>query len=152
MITVIQRVTSSSVTVDGKIVGSIGRGLTVLLGVHKDDDKSAADYLAAKCADLRIFSDENGKMNLSLKDVGGAALVISQFTLFADCSKGRRPNFTAAAPAEKGKELYEYFISKLKDSIPQVATGIFGADMKVSINNDGPVTVIIDTAGSDALL
>ncbi|MDR2577794.1 MAG: D-tyrosyl-tRNA(Tyr) deacylase [Chitinispirillales bacterium] len=145
MIIVAQRVIASSVTVDGEIVGSINKGLNLLLGVHKDDDRSSADFLAAKCADLRIFPDESGKMNLSLKDINGEALVISQFTLLGNCSKGRRPNFTDAAPAEKGRELYEYFIAKLKEHVAKVETGIFGADMKVEILNDGPVTIIINS-------
>ncbi|MDR3012826.1 MAG: D-tyrosyl-tRNA(Tyr) deacylase [Chitinispirillales bacterium] len=146
MIIVAQRVSSSSVTVGGKIVGSINKGLMLLVGVHKDDTEAEADFLAAKCADLRIFNDENGKMNLSLKDIGGEALVISQFTLLGNCSKGRRPNFTAAAPAEKGRALYEYFVKKLKEEqIRKVETGIFGADMKVQLVNDGPVTIVINS-------
>jgi D-tyrosyl-tRNA(Tyr) deacylase len=143
MIIIAQRVLTSSVVVDGKIVGSINKGLTLLVGVHKDDTAAAADFLAAKCADLRIFPDEAGKMNLSLKEISGEALVISQFTLLGNCSKGRRPNFTDAAPAEKGKELYEYFVAKLKEHVAKVETGIFGADMKVEILNDGPVTIVI---------
>jgi D-tyrosyl-tRNA(Tyr) deacylase len=143
MTVIAQRVSESSVTVDGKVIGSINRGLMLLVGVHKNDEESAADYLAAKCADLRIFSDENGKMNLSLKDMDGEALVISQFTLLSDCSKGRRPNFTDAAPADKGRELYEYFVKRLKERVRKVETGIFGADMKVQLTNDGPVTIII---------
>lgn len=145
MIIIAQRVSSSSVAVDGKTVGTIGKGLMLLIGVHKDDAESDADYLAAKCADLRIFSDEAGKMNLSLKDIDGEALVISQFTLLGNCSKGRRPNFTDAAPAEKGRHLYEYFVAKLKTRVRKVETGIFGADMKVSLVNDGPVTIIINS-------
>jgi len=144
MILVIQRVSSSSVSVDGKTVGSIEKGLMILIGIHKDDAEPSADALAAKCADLRIFSDDTGKMNLSLKDIGGEALVISQFTLLGDCSKGRRPNFTAAAPAEKGRELYEYFVKKLRTHVQKVETGIFGADMKVRLVNDGPVTVVVE--------
>jgi D-tyrosyl-tRNA(Tyr) deacylase len=145
MIIIAQRVSSSSVAVDGEIVGSINRGLMLLAGVHKDDDESSAEYLAAKCADLRIFPDDDGKMNLSLRDIGGEALVISQFTLLGNCSKGRRPNFTDAAPAEKGRRLYEYFVTKLKEHVRRVETGIFGADMKVQLVNDGPVTVIINS-------
>ena len=145
MIIIAQRVSSSSVAVDGKIVGSINKGLMLLVGVHKDDDESSADYLAAKSADLRIFPDDDGKMNLSLRDIDGEALVISQFTLLGNCSKGRRPNFTDAAPAEKGRHLYEYFVKKLKEHIRKVETGIFGADMKVALVNDGPVTIIINS-------
>jgi D-aminoacyl-tRNA deacylase len=149
MVTVLQRVSTASVSVDGKAVGSIDRGLLILIGVHKDDGERNADFLAAKCADLRVFPDDTGKMNLSVKDINGEALVISQFTLLGDCSKGRRPNFTAAAPPEKGRQLYQYFVEKLKEHVRKVETGIFGADMKVSLLNDGPVTVVIDS-GSKA--
>jgi D-tyrosyl-tRNA(Tyr) deacylase len=145
MVTVLQRVSNASVSVDGKAVGSINTGLMILIGVHKDDGEADADFLAAKCADLRIFPDDGGKMNLSVKDIGGEALVISQFTLLGDCSKGRRPNFTAAAPPEKGRQLYQYFVDKLKEHVQKVETGIFGADMKVSLLNDGPVTFVINS-------
>lgn len=145
MVIVLQRVSTASVSVDGDVVGAIGRGVLILIGVHKDDGDGDADFLAAKCVDLRIFPDDGGKMNLSVKDIGGEALVISQFTLLGDCSKGRRPNFTAAVPPEKGRELYLYFIKKLKEHIPKVETGIFGADMKVSLLNDGPVTVVLNS-------
>ena len=111
MIIIAQRVSTSSVSVDGKVVGAIGKGLMLLVGVHKDDGETAAEYLAAKCAGLRIFSDDGGKMNLSLKDIGGEALVISQFTLLGNCDKGRRPNFTDAAPADRGQQLYEHFVA-----------------------------------------
>jgi D-aminoacyl-tRNA deacylase len=144
MVTVLQRVSNASVSVDGKVVGSIGKGILILIGVHKDDGEADADFLAAKCADLRIFPDDSGKMNLSVKDINGEALVISQFTLLGDCSKGRRPNFTAAAAPEKGRRLYERFVEKLKEHVQKAETGIFGADMKVSLLNDGPVTVVID--------
>jgi len=144
MVTVLQRVSTASVSVDGKVVGSIDKGLLILIGVHKDDGEPNAGFLAAKCADLRIFPDDTGKMNLSVKDINGEALVISQFTLLGDCSKGRRPNFTAAAPPEKGRRLYQYFVEKLKEHVRKVETGIFGADMKVSLLNDGPVTVVIE--------
>ena len=145
MVTVLQRVSTASVSVDGKAVGSINTGLMILIGVHKDDVEADADFLAAKCADLRVFPDDSGKMNLSVKDIGGEALVISQFTLLGNCSKGRRPNFTAAAPPEKGRRLYQYFVDKLKEHVQKVETGIFGADMKVSLLNDGPVTVMINS-------
>ncbi|MDR0307487.1 MAG: D-tyrosyl-tRNA(Tyr) deacylase [Chitinispirillales bacterium] len=145
MIIVAQRVLSSSVAVDGQTVGSIGKGLMLLVGVHKDDAEDAADLLAVKCADLRIFSDSGGKMNLSVNDIGGEALVVSQFTLLGNCSKGRRPSFVDAAPSQKGRELYEYFVKKLREKIRKVETGIFGADMKVQLVNDGPVTVIINS-------
>ncbi|MDR2693953.1 MAG: D-tyrosyl-tRNA(Tyr) deacylase [Chitinispirillales bacterium] len=144
MVTVLQRVSAASVSVDGKVVGSINRGALILVGVHKDDGEANADFLAAKCAELRVFPDDGGKMNLSVKDINGEALVISQFTLLGDCSKGRRPNFTAAAPPEKGRLLYARFVEKLKEHVRKVETGIFGADMKVSLLNDGPVTVVID--------
>jgi D-tyrosyl-tRNA(Tyr) deacylase len=143
MVIVLQRVSTASVAVDGQTVGSIGRGALLLIGVHKDDGEADADALAAKCADLRVFPDAAGKMNLSLKDTGGEALAISQFTLLADCSKGRRPNFTDAAPPEKGRELYTRFVEKLKEHVKKVETGIFGADMKVSLTNDGPVTIVM---------
>ncbi len=150
MVAVLQRVSTADVAVGGKTVGSINRGALILVGVHKDDGDSDADFLAAKCAELRIFPDDGGKMNLSLKDVSGEALVISQFTLLADCSKGRRPNFTAAAPPEKGRELYQRFVDKLKEYIPKVETGVFGADMKVGLLNDGPVTIVIDSVRAKA--
>ena len=145
MIIVAQRVLSSSVTVDGQTTGSIGNGLLLLIGVHKDDTETDADFLAAKCADLRIFSDSDGKMNLSINDVDGEALVISQFTLLGNCQKGRRPSFIDAAPAEKGRALYEYFVKKLTEKVRKVETGIFGADMKVQLVNNGPVTVVINS-------
>ena len=145
MTVVVQRVTGASVTVDGKTVGSAGRGLMILIGVRNGDAAAAADFLAAKCAALRVFPDESGKMNLSLADIDGEALVISQFTLLGDCSKGRRPNFMEAAPAELARELYEYFVKKLRQQVRKVETGIFGADMKVQLTNDGPVTIIINS-------
>jgi D-aminoacyl-tRNA deacylase len=145
MTTVLQRVSTASVSVDGKVVGSVNTGLMILIGVRKDDGEDDADFLAAKCADLRIFPDDSGKMNLSVKDIDGEALVISQFTLLGDCSKGRRPNFTAAAPPEKGRQLYQRFVEKLKEHVQKVETGIFGADMKVSLLNDGPVTFVINS-------
>jgi len=144
MVTVLQRVSMASVSVDGEVVGSIDKGILILIGVHKDDGEASADFLAAKCADLRIFPDDGGKMNLSVKDINGSALVISQFTLLGDCSKGRRPNFTAAAPPEKGRRLYLRFVEKLKEHVQKVETGVFGADMKVTLLNDGPVTVVIN--------
>lgn len=142
---VLQRVRNASVSVDGTIVGSIDAGILVLLGVHTDDTEADADVLADKCADLRIFTDDNGKMNRSLVDTGGAALVVSQFTLLGDCSKGRRPSFIEAAPPEKGNTLYRHFVSRLKARIPNVQTGIFGAMMQVELINDGPVTMLLDT-------
>lgn len=141
---VVQRVKRACVTVDGKVSGSIGKGLLILLGVHAGDGRDEADFLSTKCSELRIFNDTEGKMNLSLKDVGGEALVVSQFTLYGDCKKGRRPSYTEAAPPDKGNELYEYFVQKLKERITVVQTGIFGAMMDVDLVNDGPVTLILE--------
>ncbi len=143
---VVQRVTSSSVKVDGNIIGEIGKGYNILLGVYPDDNRRDVEILAAKVAKLRIFEDENEKMNLSIADVDGEILVISQFTLCADIKKGNRPSFTTAAPPDYANELYEYFISQLKENgIRKVEHGQFGADMKVDIQNDGPVTILMDT-------
>ncbi|MCR4616040.1 MAG: D-tyrosyl-tRNA(Tyr) deacylase [Clostridiales bacterium] len=143
---VIQRVNNSSVEVEGKIVGSIGKGLNVLLGVMEGDTKEQADVLAGKIARLRIFEDENDKMNLSVTDVDGEILAISQFTLCADCKKGNRPSFIQSAAPEEANELYEYFIGKLyENGVRKVEKGVFAADMKVEISNDGPVTIVFDT-------
>ena len=142
---VVQRVLSSSVTVDGKVVGKIKKGFNILLGVGEGDSINEVKWLAEKIAYLRIFEDENAKMNLSLLDVKGSALVISQFTLYGDCEKGRRPSFTKAAHPKTAKKLYEDFIQELKNFDIPVETGIFQTDMKVEIINDGPVTMIIDT-------
>jgi D-tyrosyl-tRNA(Tyr) deacylase len=142
---VIQRVAESAVTVDGKIVGSIQHGLLILLGVSKNDLEADADYLSGKIANLRIFEDNIGKMNLSLLDTGGEALVVSQFTLLGDCRKGRRPSFIDAAPPDMANRLYEYFTQKLKDRGVPVQTGIFRAMMDVSLVNDGPVTLILES-------
>lgn len=143
---VIQRVKYANVTVDGKTVGEIDKGFLVLLGVAQGDTKEDAELLAAKVAKLRVFEDENEKMNLSLTDVDGEALVVSQFTLCADCKKGNRPSFTSSAPPDEANNLYQYFSKLLKDNgIRKVENGIFGADMKVSLLNDGPVTIILDT-------
>ena len=141
---VLQRVRRASVSVQGKVIGEIGPGLMILLGVHRDDSPACADFLALKCAELRIFPDGEGKMNLSVKDIGGAALVVSQFTLYGDCHKGRRPNFMDAAEAEKGRELYEYFTGALRQHLAKVETGDFGAMMQVGLVNDGPVTLILE--------
>ncbi len=141
---VLQRVKHAKVTVDGKITGSINKGILILLGVHKDDTEQQADFLAAKCAELRIFSDSERKMNLSLKDVDGEALVVSQFTLYGNCRKGRRPSYVDAASPDKGKRLYEYFVEKIKGHARVVQTGIFGAMMDVELVNDGPVTIILE--------
>lgn len=141
---VIQRVTEASVTVDHEVVGSIHKGFLVLIGAGKDDTKENADYLVKKMIGLRIFQDENGKTNLSLKDVGGGLLLVSQFTLYADCKKGNRPSFTQAKEPQKAEELYEYVISECKKQISVVERGIFGADMKVALVNDGPFTIILE--------
>ena len=141
---VLQRVSEARVAVDGTIVGSIGRGSMLLLGIHTADTEAEADFLADKCAELRIFPDEDGKMNLSLIDIGGEALVVSQFTLLGNCSKGRRPSFIDAAPPDKGKALYRYFVNKMKKKIGKVETGIFGAMMEVHLVNNGPVTMLLE--------
>lgn len=141
---VIQRVKHAKVEVENKIVGKIGQGFLVLLGVGPDDTKETADYLVQKLIKLRVFEDENGKMNLGLKDINGELLIVSQFTLYADCSGGNRPSFTLAAKPDKANELYEYFISKCEKENIKVEHGIFGADMKVELLNDGPVTIILE--------
>ena len=130
--------------VDGKVVGEIGQGVLLLLGVHQEDSESCADFLAAKCADLRIFSDGEGKMNLTLKEVSGAALVVSQFTLYGDARKGRRPSFIDAARPEIAIPLYEQFVQRMRDAGVQVETGEFGAMMDVELVNDGPVTLWLE--------
>ena len=142
---VVQRVTSSKVVVDGKIVGSINKGINVLIGISCDDNEGELKYIKDKIINLRIFEDENFKMNKSLMDIGGEMLVISQFTLYGDCRKGRRPNFMAALGGEESKKLYDKFILLLKEYGIKVETGIFGADMKVDIQNDGPVTILLDS-------
>ena len=143
---VVQRVTSSKVSVDGKTVGEIGKGFTVLLGVVEGDTDEQAALLAGKIARLRVFEDENGKMNLSVNDVGGEILAISQFTLCADCKKGNRPSFTLSAAPDEANRLYELFCSELSaNGVRNVEKGIFGADMAVDIANDGPVTIMLDT-------
>ena len=142
----IQRVSRASVTSEGRPCGEIGPGLVVLLGVAKGDGEAEAAYLARKTANLRIFSDTEGKMNLSLLTVGGAALVVSQFTLCANCSHGRRPDFFGAAKPAVAEELYEYFCERIKMcGVTEIGKGIFGADMQVELLNDGPVTIIIDS-------
>ncbi|WP_263082029.1 D-aminoacyl-tRNA deacylase [Endozoicomonas sp. Mp262] len=140
----IQRVQHANVKVDGEIIGEIGPGLLLLLGVEKDDDQARADKLLEKILKYRVFEDEQGKMNLGLKDAGGSLLVVSQFTLVADTRKGLRPSFSSGASPEHGKAMYDYFITRAKASHDQVATGQFGADMKVSLLNDGPVTFILE--------
>lgn len=142
---VVQRVTSSSVSVDGNIIGEIKQGFNVLIGISKDDTIEDLKYIKDKIVNLRVFQDENDKMNLSLLDVKGEILVISQFTLYGDCRKGRRPNFMDALGGEEAKKLYEEFLELLKASDLKVECGEFGADMKVNINNDGPVTILLDS-------
>ena len=142
---VLTRVTSASVTIDGEVVGSIGKGFLILLGVGPEDDESHCRYLAEKALGLRVFEDENGKMNRSLEDVGGEVLVVSQFTLYGNCRKGRRPSFTEAAPPELGNRLYEQFLKDCESLGFPPQHGRFGADMQVASVNDGPVTLILDT-------
>jgi len=142
---VIQRVKEAKVFVGEKVVGEIGQGMVILLGIGKDDQEEDAKYLADKVSTLRIFEDEKNKANLSLLDVTGEALVVSQFTLYGDTKKGRRPSFTQAAEPKKAEELYEKFINFLKEYNLKVASGIFGAKMLVEIQNDGPVTLILDS-------
>lgn len=141
---VIQRVQEADVKIDNKVVGNINKGFLVLLGITHEDNKENADYLVKKLCNLRVFEDENEKMNLSIKDVKGEMLIVSQFTLYADCIKGNRPSFTNAAKPEIANGLYEYFCEKCKENGINVQKGVFGADMKVSLVNDGPVTIIIE--------
>lgn len=143
---VVQRVTSGRVEVGGAVAGEIGVGLLVLLGVSKTDSVKDADFLADKIVNLRIFSDDAGKMNRSLIDTGGELLVVSQFTLYGDCSKGRRPGFDAAAPAETARALYEHFLAAARAKGVRVQTGVFQAHMAVSLVNDGPVTLLVESA------
>ena len=141
---VIQRVKNAKVEVDNNLTGSINKGFLVLLGVTHKDTKENAEYLVKKLCNLRVFGDENGKMNLNIKDIGGELLIVSQFTLYADCSNGNRPSFIEAAKPEIANELYEYFCDKCKENNINVEKGIFGADMKVNLLNDGPVTIILE--------
>ena len=142
---VVQRVTQAAVRVDGRLTGEIGPGLLILVCAMQGDTEAQADQLAAKIAKLRIFRDDAGKMNLSLRDTGGAALIVSQFTLAADL-RGNRPGFSTAAPPDEGRRLYEYFTDRMRDQGITTANGEFGADMAVSLLNDGPVTIWLDTA------
>lgn len=141
----VQRVSKASVTVDGDIVGQIGHGLVILLGIAHADEVGDADTLATKCCELRVFTDSDGKMNRSLLDSDGELLAVSQFTLFGDCRKGRRPSFAAAAEPQHAKRLYEHFIQAVTARGVSVATGKFGADMQVALVNDGPVTLLLDS-------
>ena len=141
----IQRVLESHVAVEGQVIGQIGKGFLVLIGVGQNDTNEIADKLVKKMTGLRIFEDGNGKTNLSLADVGGELLLVSQFTLYANCKKGNRPSFTDAGSPDLAEELYAYIVDKCKESVPVVQTGSFGADMKVSLVNDGPFTIILDS-------
>lgn len=141
---VIQRVANASVEVEKKVVGKIDRGFLVLIGIKQGDTKEQADYLVRKLCNLRVFTDENDKMNLSLKDVNGELLIVSQFTLYGDCNDGNRPSFIEAARPEEAIPLYEYFCGQCQKNGIEVKKGIFGADMKVNLLNDGPVTIIIE--------
>lgn len=142
---VIQRVTDSSVAIDGETVGKIGKGYLVLIGVSDSDTEAVADKMVKKMIGLRIFEDENGKTNLSLADVEGSLLLVSQFTLYANCRKGNRPSFIEAGSPDRAEALYEYIIAECRKSVPDVQTGRFGAEMKVSLVNDGPFTILLDS-------
>ena len=142
---VIQRVKQASVTVEGNVLGKIEKGFMVLIGVCETDDEAIADKMVKKLIGLRIFEDENGKTNLDLHSVGGELLLISQFTLYANCKKGNRPSFIESGAPDMAEEMYEYIIAKCKESVPIVEKGSFGADMKVSLINDGPFTIVLDS-------
>ena len=142
---VVQRVTHASVTVDGNVIGKIGQGFMVLIGVSDEDTKETADKMVKKLLGLRIFEDENGKTNLDIHTVGGSLLLISQFTLYADCKHGNRPSFIKAGKPDMANEMYEYIIAKCRDQVETVETGEFGADMKVELLNDGPFTILLDS-------
>ena len=142
---VIQRVQHASVTVDNEVIGKIGKGFMVLIGVSEEDNTEIADKMIKKLIGMRIFEDENGKTNLSLKDVNGGLLLVSQFTLYANCKHGNRPSFTEAGDPKKAEELYEYIIAECRRQIPVVQTGSFGADMKVRLCNDGPFTILLES-------
>jgi len=142
---VLQRVSRAAVRVDGETIAEIGKGLLILVGVKAGDSEKDAEFLVEKCFGLRVFEDEQGKMNLALSDVGGSLLAVSQFTLYGECRKGRRPSFTHAALPEVGEKLYEHFVSQLRELGAQVQTGKFGAKMEVAMVNDGPVTFVLDS-------
>ena len=141
---VLQRVARASVTVEGEVLGKIGKGFMILLGVEDADTEEITDKMADKICKLRIFEDENGKTNKSLADVDGQLLMVSQFTLYANCKKGNRPSFTEAGEPHRAEELYEYMVAKAREQVPVVETGVFGAEMEVSLVNDGPFTVILE--------
>ena len=142
---VIQRVNEASCKVDGNIIGEIQKGFCVFIGVSNEDNREIADKMVKKLVGLRIFEDENGKTNLALADVGGSLLLISQFTLYADCKKGYRPSFINAGAPDMANQLYKYIIEKCKETVPNVQTGSFGADMKIALENDGPFTIVLDS-------
>jgi D-tyrosyl-tRNA(Tyr) deacylase len=146
---VVQRVTRAIVEVDGTVVSSIGRGLLVLAAFRRGDAERELDWMARKCLELRVFPDEKGAMNRSVLEIEGEVLVVSQFTLYGDCRRGRRPDFTASAPAGEARALYDGFLDIMNGYYPKVAAGVFGATMKVSLDNDGPVTLVIDRDGGE---
>lgn len=146
MIAVIQRVKRAEVTVDGKSVGKCGKGFLILLGVASGDSVTDADVIIKKIPSLRIFTDDNEKMNLSLTDIGGEILAISNFTLLANCRRGNRPDYMGAEKPDEASKMYDYFVEKLRESVPHVATGVFGADMQIDVLDDGPVTIILESA------
>ncbi|WP_235908575.1 D-aminoacyl-tRNA deacylase [Roseiconus nitratireducens] len=141
---VLQRVAQASVSVQGEVIAEIQRGFLALVGIGQEDDPSAVDWMAAKTAVLRVFEDDAGKMNRSIQDIGGSVLAVSQFTLYGDCRKGRRPAFTAAAAPETANRLYQHYVQRLRDHDLHVETGIFAADMQVALINDGPVTMLLE--------
>lgn len=143
---IIQRVSHASVTVDGNVTGAIDKGFLVLIGVEETDTKEIADKMIKKLIGMRIFSDENDKINLALADVGGSLLLVSQFTLYADCKKGNRPSFTRAGKPDMAEKMYEYIVSECRKQVEDVQVGVFGGDMKVELLNDGPFTVLLDSA------
>ena len=142
---VVQRVKSSKVEVDGKIIGSIGRGINLLIGISKEDTREDIDYIVRKVLGMRIFEDENGKMNYSLQDIKGQLIVISQFTLYGDCRRGKRPDFMKAQGGDLARSLYNELVEEFKKEVPDLQTGEFGADMQVEIINDGPVTLLLES-------
>ncbi len=148
MRSVVQRVFRAQVTIDGELVGAIGTGLLVLVGIHNEDSEKETRWMAEKIAGLRIFEDERGLMNRSVVDIGGEMLIVSQFTLYGDCRKGRRPGYSAAARPETAEPLYQHFVQMIRGSGIQAATGRFGAMMQVELVNDGPVTLMLDSAGT----
>ena len=143
---VIQRVSSASVSVNGAIISSIGKGLLILVGLHRDDKISDSDYIINKSIGLRIFEDTNGLMNLSVSDIGGEILIVSQFTLYGDSRAGKRPSFSTSMPSNEAAEFYDNFINRFKESFKSIKCGVFGADMKIELINSGPVTILLDSS------